>query len=479
MRTKRKWLAAGVCLLLAQTMLFGACGKKPAEVDPPVSGSEAGSDELQELVPTRDMGDRDFVILSDIGDMMSFHDYTGVPVMDEEVNRTLYIEDRFHVVCKTTKAPTAGQAATMLQQSELAGGGDYDLVYPHPTEGAELILTAALLTDLTQLSYLNLEREWYNQSQVREYVANGKLYLATSDISVPGQGLNCLLFNRQLWAGYGFEEDLYQTVKDGNWTIEHLTELVRQTGSATEDGSDGRIWGLSYRANITASVMYALGGTILKKDGTGTFELAFDTKRLTDMSEKLSTLLYNTGNVTMGESDNAGFPTSEYWLTFSGGRALFFTMDIGQLYNYLSELSFDVGYLPLPKLYETDSYQVNCASGFFGIPAHAPSLEESAIIFESLSIYSYEHLKPVFFNSILLGRLSEKPDDYDMLNYLHSIKIFDFGFTFDATNRIASNILYNVVITGKQNNASRAISAYLRGQKGYFDKLLESANSVE
>lgn len=85
----------------------------------------------------------------------------------------------------------------------------------------------------------------------------------------------------------------------------------------------------------------------------------------------------------------------------------------------------------------------------------------------------------MFFNSILLGRLSEKPDDYDMLNYLHSIKIFDFGFTFDATNRIASNILYNVVITGKQNNASRAISAYLRGQKGYFDKLLESANSVE
>lgn len=473
---KNKWLICMTCLLLASVMFLGSCKKDEEPSEP--EQTQQGSNELQDLVPTVDM-DRDFVVLSDLGEMLTYHDYTGDPIVDEEVKRTLYIEERFNVTMKTTWVQTAGQGVVTLQQSEMAGGGDYDLMYPHPNEGIELLLTAQLLTDLGDLQYLNLDKAWYNQSQVKNYEANGKLYLVTSDISLPGQGLGSMICNLDLYRSMGFEEDLYEVFENGEWTIDKLIEYVKESNTYSE-GTTNRTYGLTYQANNTTGMMAAMGQNILQKNSDGQFEIALggkNTERLVTMANKLSELLYKTdGNVFIGESYVAGFPTSQHWLNFTSGNALFTNMDIGILYHNLRNLSFEICYLPLPKLYATDDYTALCGGGFFAIPRQAKNLEESSIIFESMSIYSYEHIRPTFFNTILQGRLSKNEKDYEMLNYIHSIKTFDFGFTFDMVNKIAQNVLYKLVIdTQGQPN----VTGYLRGQSGYFAELVEKANSIQ
>ena len=473
---KNKWLICMTCLLLVSVMLFGSC-KKPEET-PTNDQQQQNSSSLQNLVPTVDM-DREFVVLSDLGEMITYHDYTGDPIVDEEVKRTLYIEERFNVTMKTDWVQTVGQGVITLQQSEMAGGGDYDLMYPHPNEGVELLLTGQLLTDMGELQYLNLDREWYNQSQVKNYEANGKLYLVTSDISLPGQGLGSMICNLDLYRSMGFEEDLYAIFEAGEWTIDKLIRFVKESNTYSE-GSANRTYGLSYQANSTTGMMFAMGQKVLQKNDDGLFEIALggdNTERLVTMADKLSELLYETdGNVIMGETNVAGFPTSQHWLTFTGGRALFNNMDIGILYHNLRNLSFEICYLPLPKLYASDSHTASCGGGFFAIPKQAKNLEESSIIFESMSIYSYEHIRPTFFNTILQGRLSKNEKDYAMLEYIHSIKTFDFGFTLDMVNKIAQNALYKLVI---DTNGEPNVTGYLRGQSGYFADLVEKANSIQ
>ena len=96
------------------------------------------------------------------------------------------------------------------------------------------------------------------------------------------------------------------------------------------------------------------------------------------------------------------------------------------------------------------------------------------MVLESLSIYSYEYMRPEFFNTILLGRLSENQNDYEMLEYLHNNKFYDFGVTFDETG-VAKNLLYRVLFS---YNDVRAVTTYMRGHAGELQEVVDSANAL-
>lgn len=129
----------------------------------------------------------------------------------------------------------------------------------------------------------------------------------------------------------------------------------------------------------------------------------------------------------------------------------------------------------MPKYDESqEDYRVNCASGLHAIPASTTSYEESGMIFEFLAIHSHLNLAPTFYETILGGRLSEYPEDYEMLMLMHSKKYFDLGFTLDGEQNFIG-ILENLLVPDCNPDS---IAITLKGKENLLNQLIDAANGI-
>ncbi len=482
-----------MCLLIALVTLLTACGgnggnnvptgSTPADGNNPgdPSGGNTGGNtpqiSLQESVPAKNI-DRDIRILTDYVPDDDIHEPNGDPMWDVQVDMYLYAEEKFNVTLEF-KAPSTGWVYSTMEQLQGSDQNEFDLIYsPHPTVGMYNLLTSGTLANLQTVDTVNLQKECYNQSQVQNHTANGRLYMAVPDFTIIGQALPSIIYNVESYARYGFTEDLYETVKSGKWTMDKLLEMVTTASSTNLGGSEGtKTYGMAYWHGMTYTMMYAMGENILVKNVDGKFERGLNAERLDTIAQKLAALVNDSDMTVISITNNAAFGESDMWKAFSSGRALFFTMDVGSMSHWLRDLEFDVHYLPVPKLYENDDYRAVCASGFCGIPNIAYSVSDSGLIFESMAAYGNEHVKPALFENVLLGRLSKEQADYEALNYLHSIKFFEFGYTFDETNA-GRNIMATIVFDGGGLGGSKAVTAYIRAHGKDLQKIVDQANAL-
>lgn len=474
---KKRWITCTL-LLLAFVMLLGSCTKEEptGTTNTPPAGNEVATSAYQDEVVTVDMGHREFVMMSqETYNQYNFfygEDYTGDPINDTAYERISYIEGRYNVAFEYKEVPAPAEA---LENESASDKSAFDLLYPHPTTSMGKLLNNGLLTNLKTLEHLNLDRPWYAQSQVTNYEKNGYLLLATSDYSIVGQGIGGILFNRDFYTNLGNETDLYDMVYGGNWTLENMGNIIKNAGTDTAGTGEREGYGFIMRQTAANGFATASGQNILVKNAEGDFALGFTTSMMSDIADAVNDMLITGGEnvLTKDIRSNAEFMASAEWELYKQGKSLFITFDFGQLQSLLRDLSFDIGFLPYPTMTSTTDYRIRCGGGFFAIPAKAQSIEQSSIILESLSIYSYEYMRPEFFETILLGRLSENKADFDMLSYLQDHKYWDFGFTFDTKN-VANYMLFNILFT---YGDVRAVTTYWKGHKGEIEQIVTDANA--
>ncbi|MBR7098681.1 MAG: hypothetical protein IKC59_04630 [Clostridia bacterium] len=460
-----------LCLLLVASAFLTACNKKEGgEQNADTTTQAQGT--YQDLVPAKDI-DRDITILTDFAPSMDIHEPSGDPMWDTEVNMYLLAEQKYNVSIQC-KAPTNGRAFATLEMLRESDAHEFDLLYsPHPTYGIYSLITNGTMVDLHGVESLDLDGDWYSTSQVENHTANGKLFLCVPDFTIEGQGLGSYVYNTSYYAALGFEEDLYQVAKDGNWTIEKLLSIVQEAATGSE-GTD-QSYALCFWKN-------QIGGlnplNILVKNEDDRYELGLNANKLSTVIDQTMVLL-NEESVLISESYNAGFADTDIWKAFSAGRGLFLTAEIGQsdVSQHLRTLDFDINYLPAPKASANDDYHASTASGFCGIPTIAYDKEESGLLMECMAVYGYEKLKPTFFDKILEGRLAKEAEDFEMLDFLHSIKTFDFGFTFDDDNKLRT-MMHNIIFSETGLGGKQAISAYLKANETYIQNLVDKANAI-
>ena len=462
-----------LCMLLVAAAFLTACGNKENTTEKTPTTSAQTQGQYQDLVPAKDI-DRNITILTDFAPSMDIHETSGDPVWDVEVEMYLLAEQKYNVSIQY-QAPAAGRAFATLEMLRDSDAHEFDLLYsPHPTYGIYSLITSGTMVDLHSVESLDLNGEWYNQSQVENHTSNGKLFLCVPDFTIQGQGLSSYVYNTQYYAALGFEEDLYQVVRDGGWTMDKLLTIV-QEASTSSDGAN-QSYALCFWRNTAGNLN---SSNILVKNEDDQFELGLNANKLTTVVDKAKSLLSQDG-VLVNESYNAGFADTEIWKAFSAGRGLFLTAEVGQtdVSQYLRTLEFDINYLPVPKASEIDDYRAGTASGFCGIPAIAYDKEESGLLMECMAVYGYEKLKPTFFNKILEGRLAKEAADFEMLDFLHSIKTFDFGFTFDDENKMRA--MMDTLVFGESGGlgGKQAVSAYLMANDAYIKNLVDKANAI-
>lgn len=502
----KRTLTLMLCMLLLVSMLFTSCNNDTANDDgkgnaestagqttkAPSSGDGGGvvEDEkeavIEDWLPVEsygvDGGNREIKMLTCNTYNKKYYffredDGNGDPLATASMSRYFKISETYDVVMSTVE-PTSGGLFGHLQSSLYGQGGDYDLVYPHPTSEILAILESGFFENLWNFEHLHLDQPWWSQNQVDTYTIDDKLYIAVSDFSLSGQGFVSLIFNRAIYNDLQIGEDLYDVVDDGEWTLAKMREVTMKFGQDVDsndiyDANDQ--YGFIYQPQHTKNFYWALGGKIIDRDANDQHYLAIDSDRTSRMATELFNLAYGSEDkVWLSEPcvyDT--FAKSNGWGAFKGQQGLFMTYDLGGLYSHLNELTFKVGYLPYPKLdTEQTNYPVVCAAGFFAIPKKAPDAQMSSVLLEALSIYSYANYRPTFFNTILLGRMSEQEEDYEMLEFLHESKMFDLGFTFEMGG--SASILYDVVIADHSNE----VASLIRGRWNDMEKTLDCIESI-
>ena len=415
-----------------------------------------------------------------------FADDPGTDAMTAAIyEREVNVEDHLCVdICYTITGDIFG-VRTKIQELVMTGDDTYHLFLTHCIAGLSAMITENLLYDFRNFEDINLEAEYWNQQAQEALDVNGHLYYGVSDYMLSDP--NCVLFNKDMIEELNLE-DQYQLVRDGEWTVDKMAELM---SAATKDNGDGR-WTSQDTYGLTTaddwfcnSFIFSSEVDLVNKNADGEFEFAFDNERTYTMVEKLSALL--DGNDTWvypyggGNSAEENLANDEY-VDISKGRSLFNVYNIAYLY-VLRDVDVDFGVLPYPKLDATqDGYYTNDWSGLMCVPKTVQNTDMVGKVIELLSYYSGDTVRYAYYDIMLGEKLTRDPDSKEMLDIIFDGVSYNAGvnyFGFDSNMKKFFYLGASVIWGGGSYRLGSHIASYKPGCEAAIEQFNADVAAID
>ena len=339
--------------------------------------------------------------------------------------------------------------------------------------------------NLANLEYIDLSKHYWTQdyNNMMTFTADNKQFLATSPAALSLFRLTYLtIFNRDLFAERKIP-DLYETVANGDWTLEYQLSLIEDTwvdtdgdGKASKDDFYGFITGtcISVDAYCVASNIHLV---VTDEDGY----LAYNNTKvdaLIDMAEKVNALYNNQGTYAFQGQTQDDIGLHYIMEKFSEQQGLMATTQFLSIENYIGPLSeFSYGIVPMPKLSkEQAEYQtyVQDQVSAFGISAAIGNEDRQSMlsaVMEAIAYHSNEIVRPAYYESALSLRFMQDPQSRDILGTMFETIAFDYAYVTGIGDVRGS--LRSMLPAKKLAVASRA-----KGWERSINKLLEKDNAA-
>ena len=144
---------------------------------------------------------------------------TGEIVDDALYNRRVHVEELLNVVIDASEVYDYVQASSNIRKSVSAGDDAYDLYLEHMIQAGSDTLEG-LFRNWYDIPYMNFTHPWYPQDSIKSITLDDTMYLLLSDIMLSSfHNTYCYYFNRDIAADYALP-DIYDIVRNGQWTIE-------------------------------------------------------------------------------------------------------------------------------------------------------------------------------------------------------------------------------------------------------------------
>lgn len=411
----------------------------------------------------------------------------GGVISDAVYERNVAVEERLGIEFGYTSKNDDTEALPAIANLVQAGDRTVDLF----TVGTYMCMTPTLAghyLDLNSLENVNLSKHYWNQdyNEMMTFTSENLQFVATSPIAISIFRRGYItIFNRDLFSDHRIP-DLYEAVFNGDWTLDYQYSLIKDIYVDSDgDGNEsaGDFYGFVVGA-VTDMDVYAVSSDIhlVTRDENG--DLAYDNSmldRLITMGEKVS-ILANAQGTYLANSYSEGFevPIEK----FTDRKAVMATVMFDHVETYFERLAdITYGIAPIPKLTkDQDGYgtyiqdQVSC----FGISAaigDETRQEQLAATLEAMSYYSYNIVRPAYYDSVLSLRFMQDPQSRDVLNTMFDSISFDFVYATstagirDTLRGIISQKDAPVASSSKQ--WERQVQSALRTQQKAFDRLLE------
>lgn len=418
-------------------------------------------------------------------DDLFMEEMTGDVIDDAVFTRNQSVEERFNTKITVIPVNEADEATltNMLRKSITAGSDEYDLAVAHMIHMGTSA-TNGLYYNWYDIPYINFSKPWWIHSAEEQLAIDGKTFFALGDLTNNALDYTyCYYFNKNLFTDYNLTFP-YQNVRDGTWTFDYASSLVKDIYSdLNNDGKhdEDDLYGLvtnCYSGSVTWT--YAFGEFITKKNADGYPELVLNNEKTIKIVEKLYDLYFGSDGVYV--TPNTTSPSGMAWheatiKLFNDSRAVLASGLFVSAIKDFREIEDDYGFLPYPKWDEAQSGYYTMIDGhgpLFAIPLTINDPDFVGIITEAMSAEGYKVITPAYYDVALKTKFTRDEESAEMIDLILAGRVFDFGYLYDGWNGMA---FYLQNLLGFNTQTKDFSSFYAKKEKAvikYYDKILKA-----
>ena len=474
------------CAFLACLMLVGAfvsCASVPSDQEDETQAVEYENEYKAALakIPVDWQGE-DFVVLGrgDAGSSVS--EIRQEEVSSEPLENAVYNRNRnLSELCKlnyVAKLSPSDGLADLISNDIKAGACEYAIAFPD-MRVAGTMATKSMLKDFNDLTYINLDAEWWDEGTASMSVVGRTLWM-NSDVNYMAHDVTFLtLFSKVMAEEQGLD-DLYETVNNGDWTIDLLSTYAKKVssdldGNGRYDESDA--YGLIGTATLGYAMFYGSEMRYVACDEDGEPYLAMTETYLlkaSDLLDKVLDLLYT------GHSSYIVAPGKEKSAMnmFINNQGLFY-FECASYIGGLRNMSDDFGVLPLPK-YDKNQVKyatyVNPVSSTMVIPVGPKNYDDLGKVIESMAILSAESVIPTYYELVLKRKTVRDEESAQMLDIIFSNRIYDLSCFYE---KIGLMHTFQAAVNAKTNNFASTYQGSLKKAEKELGRIVEKIEEME
>ena len=459
--------------LLASLTLFSAvaCAKSDEGADTTPDNNSTGTsaeteDQLFPDIEKEDYGKETFQMIgwTEAGDWYFAEEYSNSEKGSNTIlNNTIYemntlVEEHLNVqlAYQTVKVTDGHDIYNTVSPTIMAGDDTYQLCTLHAFYDYINFITSNSALDFNELDAIDMDKPYWNRDVMDMLSINDKMYIGLGDICQ--YGFYMIYCNKDMLKDIGTKVP-YDQVRNGEWTLDLFTSMT--TGMYADNGDGVRnekdiygfagCWDGEGNAFLQASDIY-----VAQKNADGVFELTLYGERLIDMYDKLYAWSKDEGVLPWN------FHSPAFTVPFKNNQSYFTCSSLGTQYL---DAEFEVGILPLPKydVAQDDYKHVNWGQNLI-VPNTVRNKEMVGQVTELMSYYSSTMVLEKYYDEVLQLRVSEAPDDRDMVELIYNTVVYDPGIAFCDGNSQLFNLVYITCFGIREDNPNIA-SYYQKNSK--------------
>lgn len=475
-----------ICVLLSLLMILplAACSNSDNDVNSAVTSAagDATANESSSGEPLPAVGKKDYQ--KSVFRMVGFNKpgswYYAKELEQNTLNDAVYemnqvVENQLNVQLEydyISDVSKGGEIFEKVSPYIMTGDDAYQLCILHPYYSYNSFITQNYAFDFYNLESMDLSRSYWNKRVIDQLAINGHAYIALGALC--SYTLNILYCNKGILKDA--KRDVpYDLVRNQKWTLDQFFAITKdlyvdKNGNATHDNGDcygfAGLWDANGSAFMQASDIY-----VVQRNEENVFEVALEKNdRLVNFYDSLlawsldeSVYLWN-----FGDRNN-----ESVILDFLNGRSAFTLAALGT--DFL-EATFDVGVLPLPKYSEAqENYRhVNWGNNIV-VPSSIRNTEMVGDVLELMAYYTSTIVHNAYYDTVLQYKVSNSPDDRDMVMLIYNTVVYDPGIAFCDGNSSLWNLVY-LPCFGILNKTKKVASTLRANVKNAQRKLNELFN---
>ena len=415
--------------------------------------------EVSANLEPKDMNGKKFTVLTqgwgykpmDVTDIVA-EEINGEAINDAVYNRQIYLEDKYNItIVANDRGPD------VLKRAVQANDDTYDLCILR-TVSFTLLVTNRYLLDLKDIPTINLSQPYWDSKSYDALSLLGKHYGINCDISKTwATTVWTVFFNKDMIKDNGLENP-YNLVKDGKWTLDKMFAMGRVVArDLNGDGvmNEKDLWGITYSDDSSIGMLNCMGVNFGEKDSRDYPIFTLDREDNMEKVMSMYTRLYDRSYCVNTHAPGLKLSNIGDVEMFIDGRTLF-NLCGTYLIDLLRGMEQDFGILPYPKYDETQKEYMSSVSPLFftfvAVPVTNNDLENTGIIMEDMACEGYKRIRPEFYESLLLRKITRDDESAEMLEYIFDNIVYDSGgflnfggFSWDFTTQVPHNYSLNIV----------------------------------
>lgn len=478
-----------LALLLAALMvlpMLAACGDT-GENNPDTTVGDAvteGETEKQPAVAKKDYKDAEFVAIYCADTFNPGYFFIeederkpGNDMDDKVYERGLNVEEYLGVELVAVNGGTYLEYAAPVRNAISAGDDAYQLVMTHVYHEVASLITENNFRDYNDFDSIDLDAEYWNSTLMENLAINDMMFCGYNDFCLA----NCYMigYNKDMLKDYApAVGDLYEQVRNKEWTLEKMIEYSALVSQDNGDGQwdDKDTYGFSCYAWVPL-ISFQIGCDIpiVKTDENGEFYLSpmkDNADKIVALDEILTDFVNAQSTYKYVPDVFEGHTTA---LHLKSGRVLFEMVNSYSMVTTKEE-EVKVGVLPYP-LWDTkqENYLTMSWNGVLCIPTTVKNEEMVGDVMEMLAWFSAP-VTTAFYETLLGSKVADAPEDVEMMSIIWAGQVSDIGQVFCNSSPQMECILYAIPhhITAKMPAYATYFKQNQRSAERLLNKMFEN-----